>query len=134
MGAWVELDATNRRDSSESRVGERPTLLSSSNKAKDGTYAKLSNLRPSCNYFIEERFEEMKNVRIKVRKNCSCDRWDYAIHDGKKRLSLEYPSWYTRKGDAIRAAKAMAKRIGIKFDPEIVKQLCLTTKKHSDMP
>ncbi len=63
----------------------------------------------------------MKNVRIKVRENCAGNYWDYAIYDGKTRLFV-FGGWYEKKGNAIRYAKTMAKRIGIKFDPEIVKQ------------
>lgn len=64
----------------------------------------------------------MKNVRVRVRESCSGNRWDYAIWVGNKRTSLQYPNWYYSKGAAIRRAKAMAKRIGIKYDPEIIKQ------------
>ena len=64
----------------------------------------------------------MKNVRIKVRESCGGRLWDYAIRDGRGKKLLEYGDWYHSKSRAIKAAKAMAKRIGIKYDPEIIKQ------------
>ena len=69
----------------------------------------------------------MKNVRVKVRKTHYSGLWDYGIYEGNKRLMANllrhngYGSWEL-KGIAIRNAKAMAKQIGIKYDPEIVKQ------------
>ncbi len=62
----------------------------------------------------------MKNVRVKVVENCGGDYWWYSICEGRKQLMINYG--YYRKGNAINAAKAMAKRIGIKYDPEIIKQ------------
>ncbi len=62
----------------------------------------------------------MKNVRIKVVENCGGFWWWYAICQGRKQIWLG--NGYENKSGAKRAAKAMAKRIGIKFDPEIVKQ------------
>ena len=72
----------------------------------------------------------MKNVRVKVRKFTCTNTFDYGIYEGKKRLM---DNRFHRSGDyscrewqikaaAIRNAKAMAKRIGIPYDPEIVKQ------------
>lgn len=63
----------------------------------------------------------MKNARIRVRENCSGNLWDYAIWAGKRKC-LEYNDWYESKSSAVRAAKAMAKRIGIKNDPKIIKR------------
>lgn len=63
----------------------------------------------------------MKNVRVKVIENCGGFCWWYAICDGRKSL-LETPMVYQKKGNAIRYAKIMAKKIGIKYDPEIIKQ------------
>lgn len=69
----------------------------------------------------------MKNVRVKVVESCGGYSWWYAICDGKKRLLISgarkngFCSWQ-RKDAAIRNAKAMAKRIGIPYDPEIIKQ------------
>lgn len=66
----------------------------------------------------------MKNVRIKVTKGCTGCYYFFGIYEGRKILmeNKRPPySWDTPKA-AIRNAKAMAKRIGIKFDPEIVKQ------------
>jgi hypothetical protein len=62
----------------------------------------------------------MKNLRIKVTESCSGRLWDFDIYDGKTRLMSCYGIW-ERKYAAIRNAKAMAKKIGIKYDPEIVK-------------
>lgn len=64
----------------------------------------------------------MKNIRVKVRK-ISCVKWyDFGIYEGRKKLLGAWPKdWQTENG-AIKAAKAMAKRIGIPFDPEIVQQ------------
>lgn len=69
----------------------------------------------------------MKNVRVKVRKAHYSGLWDYGIYEGNKRLMANlyrfngYSSWI-QKAAAIRNAKAMAKRIGIKYDPKIIKQ------------
>ncbi len=66
----------------------------------------------------------MKNVRVKVTKSCSGNMYWFDIYEGEKRLmTCIFPniSW-TYKRSAIRNAKAMAKRIGIPFDPEIIKQ------------
>ncbi len=63
----------------------------------------------------------MENVRIKVEEHCGGFRWWFGIYIGRKSL-LETQIVYEKKGNAIRYAKAMAKRIGIPFDPEIVKQ------------
>lgn len=64
----------------------------------------------------------MKNVRIKVRESCSGFTFDYGIYEGKKSL-MHNPikCWGTSKV-AARNAKAMAKRIGIKYDSEIIQQ------------
>lgn len=73
----------------------------------------------------------MKNVRVKVREFTCTGEYDYGVYEGKK-LLLCNPQHYVapwglkdtwkRKSYVIKAAKAMAKRIGIKFDPEIIKQ------------
>ena len=64
----------------------------------------------------------MKNVRVKVRESCSSVWFDITICEGKKVLMWNTDiSWRTAKV-AIRNAKVMAKRIGIKYDPEIIKQ------------
>jgi hypothetical protein len=65
---------------------------------------------------------EMKNVRVKVRNSCTGYLWDYAIYDARNRKCLQYCDWYSSKSKAVRAAKAMAKRIGIPYDKEIIKQ------------
>lgn len=72
----------------------------------------------------------MKNLRVKLAESCVGECWRYGIYEGKKMLmgnsshrSDGYDEfyWYT-KSAAIRNAKAMAKRIGIPYDPEIIKQ------------
>ena len=66
----------------------------------------------------------MKNVSVKVIENCFGKAWWYGIFEGRKIIMKFHRSpwaWCTKKA-AIRNAKAMAKRIGIKYDPEIVKQ------------
>ena len=63
----------------------------------------------------------MKNVRVKVVENCGGFRWWFGIHEGRKNL-LSSENVYERKGNAIRNAKVIAKRIGIPYDPEIIKQ------------
>lgn len=62
----------------------------------------------------------MKNVRVKVVESCFGNFWWYTICEGKRQIWTAYG--YERKYSAIRAAKAIAKRIGIKYDPEIIKQ------------
>ena len=65
----------------------------------------------------------MKNVRVKVIECCGNDMYEYGICDGKKILMTNPIKLWERKCYAIRAAKAMSKRIGIiKYDPEIIKQ------------
>ena len=72
----------------------------------------------------------MKNVRVKVGENCDGTCWWYGIYEGRKKLmensehrsgECDWRVWWV-KFAAIRNAKAMAKRIGIKYDPEIIKQ------------
>ena len=63
----------------------------------------------------------MKNVRIKVRNSCGGNLWSYVLYNGRRPTSL-CTDWYFSKNNTIRSAKAMAKRIGIKYDPEIIKQ------------
>ena len=62
----------------------------------------------------------MKNVRVRVVNSCSGDNWWYAVCEGRRELIIA--GGYGYKSNAIRAAKSMAKRIGIKFDPEIIKK------------
>jgi hypothetical protein len=65
----------------------------------------------------------MKNVKVKVIHYTCLKQYGYGIYQGKKQLfyKYDYKSWQTLEA-AIRNAKAMAKRIGIKYDPEIIKQ------------
>ena len=65
----------------------------------------------------------MKNVRVKVTKYTCYGGYSIGIYEGKKLLMRKSGSnweWKTVEG-AIRNAKAMANRIGIKYDTEIVK-------------
>ena len=64
----------------------------------------------------------MKNIRVKVRERCIGDWFDYGIYKGRKILMRNVGAGWVRKSAATRNAKAMAKRIGIPFDNEIVKQ------------
>ena len=65
----------------------------------------------------------MKNIRVKVIESCGGHLWWFSICDGKKELmrSTHWNYWKT-KAAAIRNAKAMAKRLIIKYDPEIIRQ------------
>lgn len=61
-------------------------------------------------------------IRVKVRRYCVGPRYDFGIFEGRKFLMVNYiHSWLQEKA-AIRNAKAMAKRIGIPYDPEIIQQ------------
>jgi hypothetical protein len=67
----------------------------------------------------------MKNVRVKVRESCSGAYFDFGIYEGRKfimRNNVGRQTYWNRKPAAIRNAKAMAKRIGIPYDPEIIKR------------
>ena len=64
----------------------------------------------------------MKDLRIKVRKFQFTSRYDFGIFVGHKILMVNDTKIWATLGVAIRNAKAMAKRIGIKYDSEIVKQ------------
>ena len=61
----------------------------------------------------------MKNVRVKVIENCSGIWWWYAICQGRRQIWQN--DGYETKSRAIRAAKSIAKRIGIKYSDEIIK-------------
>ena len=65
----------------------------------------------------------MKNIRVKVRINICSGWFDFGIFEGRKKLMVNdvLKTWF-QKNAAIRNAEAMAKRIGIPYDPEIVKQ------------
>ena len=63
----------------------------------------------------------MKNVRVKVGLNCGGMNYHIGIFESGKRLMYGDRTWRTEKA-AIRNAKAMAKRIGIPYDSEIIKQ------------
>ena len=64
----------------------------------------------------------MKNVRIRIRESCGGSYWGVSIYEGNRQLMQGMWGCYDCKGSAIRNAKAMAKRIGIKYDLEIIKQ------------
>lgn len=61
----------------------------------------------------------MKKIRLRVLENCSGNWWWIAICDGNKRIIEDEGCEY--KSFIIRAAKRMAKRIDIKYDPKILK-------------
>ena len=62
----------------------------------------------------------MKNVRVRVVESCGGVIWWPAICKGKRRI-FEQNRVYDYKYNAQRAAKSIAKQIGIKYDPEILK-------------
>jgi len=66
-------------------------------------------------------------VRVKVYESCDGNYWSFGIFEGKAYLMRNVQSnygsmWWRTKKVAIRKAKAMAKRIGIKYSDEIIKQ------------
>lgn len=65
----------------------------------------------------------MKNVRVKVIHYTCLKDYGYGIYEGKKQLFYKYAygSWKTIEA-AIRNTKAIAKRIGIPYSDEIIKQ------------
>lgn len=63
----------------------------------------------------------MKKIRVRVVENCLGNLWWYAICEGRKQLMQNQFGGYERKGNAMRHAKAIANRIGILFDNEIIK-------------
>ena len=63
----------------------------------------------------------MKNMRVKVRESCNGKWFDFGIYEGRKMLMVNKKLWQTSKV-ATRNAKPMAKRIGIPYSPEIIKQ------------
>lgn len=65
----------------------------------------------------------MKNLRIKVKvvENCAGRFWWYIIYINNRPTALRSDS-SEYKRYVINAAEKMAKRIGIKYDPEIIKQ------------
>lgn len=64
----------------------------------------------------------MKNLRVKVRYHTCLNEYDFAVFEGNERLLLYGSGYWKTEKAATRNAKAMAKRIGIPFDSEIVKQ------------
>jgi hypothetical protein len=62
---------------------------------------------------------------VKVIESCTGGTYWYGIFAGRKKLMENIMkrgiSIWMRKSAAIRNAKAMAKRIGIPYDPEIIK-------------
>ena len=66
-------------------------------------------------------------IRVKVTESCSGCLWWISIYVGKNEVMSSGGTDATlglwqRKHAAIRNAKAMAKRLIIKYDPEIIKQ------------
>jgi len=63
----------------------------------------------------------MKKIRIKVIEHCTGRRWWYGICEGKRQLITSFT--YEYKCNAIRGAKAFAKRIEIiPYEEGIIKQ------------
>lgn len=68
----------------------------------------------------------MKNVRIKVRENCTGNWFGFGIYEGIK-LLFSLPgdtrlNRYRYKTNAIRNAKLMAERIRIPYSDELIKE------------
>ena len=68
-------------------------------------------------------------IRIKVTESCTGRFWRISIYDDKKEImsssdvtGLPLFGIWERKHAAIRNAKAMAKRLTIKYDSEIIRQ------------
>jgi len=69
----------------------------------------------------------MKNLRVKVIESCTVRYYWFSICEGRKQLMMNTclnrgSSVWERKPAAIRNAKAMANRIGILYDTEIIKE------------
>lgn len=64
----------------------------------------------------------MKNLRVKVIESCLGGDYEYGLCKDNKVLLVNPIAIWQYKSAAIRNAKAMAKRIGIKYDSEIIKQ------------
>ena len=64
----------------------------------------------------------MKNVRIRVIEGWLGGEFEFGLCKGRKILLVNPIKIWRYKYAAIRNAKAMAKRIGIPYDPKIVKQ------------
>lgn len=60
------------------------------------------------------------NVQVKVRR--FFDKYDYGLYQGKKQLMVNPIDIWATQAAATRNAKAMAKRIGIPFDKEVIRQ------------
>ena len=66
-------------------------------------------------------------VRVKVTENCNGCLWWVSIYVGKNEVMSSggtdtTPGLWQRKHAAIRNAKAIAKQLIIKYDPEIIRQ------------
>ena len=61
-------------------------------------------------------------VRVKVTKTCGGYYYGYGIYEGRRGLMHQSCDYWATEKAATRNAKAMAKKIGIKYDPEIIKQ------------
>ena len=63
-----------------------------------------------------------KKLRIKVVRNC-VGSWWFGVYENRKMLmDLPKGKYWKTEDAAIRNAKAMAERIGIPYDPEIIQQ------------
>jgi len=75
----------------------------------------------------QKKESKMKNVKVKVTESCLGYHWWVSIYEGRKEIMRNAEindgvSMWLRKFAAIRNAKAIAKQIGVKYDPEIIKQ------------
>ena len=63
-------------------------------------------------------------VRVKVRYHTCFYEYDYGIYAGGECILVPpgQSSFWKTEAAAIRNANAMAKKIGIKYDPEVIKQ------------
>ena len=64
----------------------------------------------------------MENLSVRVLEDCMGSYYEFGLCKGKKVLMVNPIKIWRYKSIAIRNAKAMAKRIGIPYDPEIIKQ------------
>ncbi len=61
------------------------------------------------------------NLQVRVRESCAGNYWQYGINEGRKWHTQS--SWLFRKKALVQQkAKALAKCLGIKYNPEIIKQ------------
>jgi len=62
-----------------------------------------------------------KNITIRVRESCGGYWFDIVLCEDNKPLMLTYAKFWKTEKAAIRNAKALAERIGIKYSDEVYK-------------